>query len=114
MHFSHKIKRVIKFNVNGPRIAIGICYDHRDITHVTDIGRFITGERRITRITRGDADEVSCIFLAVLNTVTVRVIIYTGIIASYAEAALTYINLRAVDAVITECTIDSGLDNTLI
>jgi hypothetical protein len=44
MHLSYRIKKVIKFNINGARIAIGVCYDHRDITHVTDIGCLITDE----------------------------------------------------------------------
>jgi hypothetical protein len=114
MYFSHSIKRVIKLNVDGARIAIGICYDYRDITHVTDIGRLITGEPCSTRVTRRVAGEGAYIFLAVFHTVTVIAIIQAGIIPPYAEAALTDISLRAVDSIITECTIDSGLGNALI
>jgi hypothetical protein len=88
MYFSHRIKKVIEFNIDGARIAIGVCYDHRDITHVTDIGRLITGEPCSTRVTRRVADEVDCIFLAVFHTVTVGCIVDAGIIPPYAEAAL--------------------------
>jgi hypothetical protein len=88
-------------SLDGARIAIGVCYDHRDITHVTDIGRLITGEPCSTRVTRRVADEVDCIFLAVFHTVTVGCIVDAGIIPPYAEAALAFINLRAVEAVIT-------------
>jgi hypothetical protein len=82
MYFPHRIKKVIKFYVNGARIAVGIRHDHRHITHVTDIGCIVTGECHVTRVTRGVADEVGDIFLAVFNPVTVRVIIHTGIIPS--------------------------------
>jgi hypothetical protein len=105
MHFSHSIKKVIKFNVDGARIAVGVCYDHRDITHVTHIGCFITGEGRITRVTRRVTDKITYIFLAVFHSVTVGCIIDAGIIPSYAEATLTFVNLRAVEAVITGCGI---------
>jgi hypothetical protein len=101
MHFSHSIKKVIKFNVDGARIAIGVCYDHRDITHITDIRCFITGERQITRVTRGVTDKGTYIFLAEFYTVTVGCIVDAGIIPPYAEAALTFVNLGAVEAVIT-------------
>jgi hypothetical protein len=103
MYFSHRIKKVIKFNIDGARIAKGVCYDYRDITHVTDIGHLITGEPCSTRVTRRVAGEVDCIFLAVFHTVTVITIIQAGIIPPYAEAALAFINLRAVEAVITGC-----------
>jgi len=103
MHFSHRIKKVIKLNVNGARIAIGVCYDHRDITHITDIGCFITGEGCITRVTHRVAEVGTGILLTVFHPIAVSVIICTGIIASYAEAALTFIKLRAVEAVITGC-----------
>jgi hypothetical protein len=101
MYFSHIIKKVIKFKVNGAHIAEGICHDQRDITHITGIGWFITDKRTITGVTRGVTDKVDCIFLAEFHTVTVIAIIYTGIIASYAEAALAFINLGTVEAVIT-------------
>jgi hypothetical protein len=51
MHFPHRIKKVIKFKVNGARIAIGVRHDHGNVTHITDIRSFITGERRITGVT---------------------------------------------------------------
>jgi hypothetical protein len=101
MHFTHRIKKVIKFNVDGARITVGVCHDQRDITHITDIGSFITGERCITGITRGVADEGTYIFLAVFNTVTVGRIVNAGIIPSYAHAALTFVNLRAEKPVVT-------------
>jgi hypothetical protein len=101
MYFSYRIKKVSKLNVDGTRIAVGVCYDHRDITHITHIGRFITGEGRITRVTRRVADEVDCVFLAVFHTVTVVPIVAAGVIPPYAETILAFINLGAVEAVIT-------------
>jgi hypothetical protein len=101
MYFSHIIKKVIKFKVNGAHIAEGICHDQRDITHITGIGWFITDKRTITGVTRGVTDKVDCIFLAEFHTVTVIAIIQAGIIPPYTEAVLAFINLGTVEAVIT-------------
>ena len=105
VHLAYRINLIIKLKVNGARITVGIRQDQGDITHVTEIGRVITGERRITGITRGVADERSHIFLAVFHTVTVQCIIDTGIIPPYAEAALALVNLGAEKSVITGCSI---------
>jgi hypothetical protein len=99
MHFSHRFKKVIKLYVNGTRITIGVCYDHRDITAGTGIIKF-TAERT-TGISRRTAHKVTATLLTVFHPIAVSVIIFTGIIASDTEAALTFINLRAVEAVIT-------------
>ena len=104
MYLTHVIQiyTVIKFNINGARVAKGICDSEDHVTPYTTIS-LITGEGQITGITGGKAIVSSRILFTIFYSITVRTIVYTGIVASYTLTTLTGVYQSAVKVIIAGC-----------
>jgi hypothetical protein len=71
VNFTYPMRGIIQLNIYGARILIGICYDKRHLTRITDISTLITSKGKLTGISRRVAEVIYRTFLTVFLAITV-------------------------------------------